>query len=210
MKKILFALFALILMSGCAAVKPPALTKTTNQLDLSNESIAFFSMKIGNKYVPGYQPSMDYMYFEEINPTAGKIHKYAVNLFKAEDRTFNEYLVSMQLTPGKYRFVSVPATSGVFPIRGSFTIPFDYEFTINANEIVYLGNVEAFLEKRTNSDDAVAGPTLPLIDQSVVGASGGTFKMAINDNFLETVKIFRSEYPVLNKYSIKKAIIKPL
>lgn len=210
MQKLLFAAFIFLFITGCAATKPPALTKTTDQLDLSKESIAVLSLKVGNKLVPVYQPRLEYMYFEEIIPNEGKIHKYAVNLYKSEAWNYNEYLVSMQLSPGKYRFVSTPAKSGGFLSSGAFTIPFNYEFTINSNEVVYLGNVEAFLEKRTNTDEAIAGPTFPLLEQAMIGARDGTFKLAINNNFLETVKIFKTEYPVLNRFPIKNAVIKPL
>jgi hypothetical protein len=207
---IVFVTILVTLVSGCAAVKPPALAKTTNQLDLSKESIVVLSLRVGNKFKPSYQPNLDYMYFEEISPEAGKIHKYAVNLYKSENEKYNEYLVSMQLHPGKYKFVTVPATSGIFPIRGTFNIPFNYEFAINPSEVAYLGNFEAYIEQKATSNDSAAGPFIPLIDQAVSGASGGTFKLAIKDNFMEAVRNFRTEYPVLNKYPIKNTVIKPL
>jgi hypothetical protein len=52
-----------------------------------------------------------------------------------------------------------------------------------------------------------AGPSIPLIDQAVAGASTGTFDIKISDNFVKDEAIFRSKFPALVGVPIRKSIL---
>jgi len=54
-----------------------------------------------------------------------------------------------------------------------------------------------------------AGASIPLIDQAVVGASGGTFDVEISDQFATDEALFRDKFVALKDIEIRKAILPP-
>ncbi len=52
---------ALGFLSGCASMKPMALSKDVQQLDLTQESVAVMTVRVANTYKTGYQPRLRYV-----------------------------------------------------------------------------------------------------------------------------------------------------
>jgi hypothetical protein len=63
------------------------------------------------------------------------------------------------------------------------------------------------LRERKTDNETRAGSIFPLIDQSIVGFSGGTFDVVIEDKFDEDMQSFIKEYPVLQKVKVEKSIL---
>ena len=55
----------------------------------------------------------------------------------------------------------------------------------------------------------IAGPTIPLIPQSVIGASGGTFVIEITDEYEADIQQITREYPNLANYSVVNKTLPP-
>lgn len=194
-----------LIVTGCAT--KPILSKNATTLDLSNESVALIYAKFSNNFVPGYQPDIKKVYIQDLNK---RHYTFAVEeKYKEVEDSYNEYLISFHLPPGKYVLNYILARSGVFPVIGTFWAPFVTEFTLNPNEVVYLGYIEAVVEERVDFSNLRAGPILPLIDQSVVGASTGTFRIKIEDQYDDNIQAFKSEYPQLGKIEIRNGILPP-
>ena len=125
------------------------------------------------------------------------------------ENEYNEYLISFQLPPGKYKLRELFAQSGIFPVRGTFSIPIYSMFEIEANKIIYLGHIEAYVKKRTRDDELRAGLVIPLIDQAVIDAADGTFVIEINDLFQNDIELFKKQYHYLSDYNIENRTLPP-
>ena len=71
----------------------------------------------------------------------------------------------------------------------------------------YIGHIEATIEERIDDKLLRAGFVIPLIDQAVTGASGGTFVVKITDLFENDIQLFQTEYPYLAQHQIKNSIL---
>jgi len=199
-----FFLLCCFMLAGCATVKPSALNQNLQSVDISKESIVILSVKVSNQYKPSYQPKIAYVFVWETDKENGKKFSFKVDgEYREIKNECNEYLISFQLPPGRYKLRELFAQSGIFPIIGTFSIPIYSVFEIGANEIIYLGHIEAYLVERTNDSDLRAGPVIPLIDQAVAGASGGTFVIKISDLYEDDMGLFRKQYPCLSNCNIK-------
>ena len=72
----------------------------------------------------------------------------------------------------------------------------------------YIGHVQAVVRERKDGEER-AGPVIPLIDQAVVGASGGTFDVTISDAWATDEALFKSTFPALARVSIEKKLLVP-
>jgi hypothetical protein len=209
-----------LILTGCATmegadfVKPMTLNDDTNALDLKKKSVALLTVKTSNQYKPGYQPDMWGIYVLTNDGKEKKeIYRFGDKLgrltpYKA-DKEFNEYLVGISLAAGKYKLGRINGTGGVFPIRGGFAIPVFADFDLPPNKIVYLGRIEATLRERKKDDELRAGPVLPLLDQAATGFYSGTFYINVYDNYDKDVSLFKQKYPLLNNFTIEKAVLPP-
>ena len=187
-----------VAMNGCGAKMP--LAKDQKNIDIKNEPIGIFSLKISNKLAPSYQPNISTINI--VNMTNEKQKKFkAEEPFNEVKNKFNEYLISFQLPPGKYMIEEVRGSSGTFPFTGNFYFPINIEFVLEPNTITYFGHIEMVNRKRKDGE-IWSGDLLPLLDQAVTGFSGGTFDVTITDNYEEDLKIFRNTYPFISEYEI--------
>jgi hypothetical protein len=69
-----------------------------------------------------------------------------------------------------------------------------------------VGHVWATVRERQDNEFK-AGPVVPLIDQAVAGASGGTFDVETTDEFATDEAAFRSKFPALAGVEMAKAIL---
>ncbi len=202
-------ILAAILLGGCATVKPMALNDETEVLDLSKESVALFTVKTSNRYKPSYQPHVSSV-IVWTNDNREKTEKYGFQVKEPHDKVenqYDEYLASISLAPGKYKLREIFGTSGTFPVRGFFGVPMYTPIELKPNKIVYLGRIEAVIRERKNDGELRAGPVVPLLDQAVTGFAGGTFDINVYDNYDKDIALFKQIYPLLNKYTVEKAVL---
>lgn len=200
---LLFLCVIVFMLGGCATMKPPALSSDTNTIDVSKESIALLTVKIANKYKTSYQPNITAVFVgsngekdrEKYSCKVGKKYNEVKN-------SFNEYLISFQLPAGTYKLQGLFAIGNKFPVTGMFFVPVYSSFSIAPNKIIYLGHLEAIIKERTDDKELRAGSVMPLINQSVIGASGGTFVVTITDLFEDDIKLFQKDYPYLKQYQV--------
>ena len=192
------------MLGGCATMKPPALNSETTAIDISKESIALLTVKISNKYRTSYQPNIKYAFvWSDAEKDREKFSFSVDEKYKEVEDSFNEYLISFQLPAGRYKLRELFAQSGLFPFIGTFSVPLYSSFSIEPQKIIYLGHIEAAIIERTDDELLRAGPVIPLIDQAVTGASGGTFVIKITDLYEKDINLFQQKYPYLAKHQVE-------
>lgn len=193
-----------LILGGCATIKPPPLNSNMAGIDVSKESIALLTVKIANKYKTGYQPDIKSLLILTNEEQGRKEFSFSVDEKYNEVRNaYNEYLISFQLPAGDYKLYQLFARSGMFPVTGTFVVPLYSCFSIKPQTINYLGHIDATVIKRMDDNTLLAGPVIPLIDQAVIGASGGTFVITITDQYEMDIKLFEKKYPYLAKHKVE-------
>ena len=201
---------ALLLVNGCATTRPMALGKEATALSTATESVALLSVKLANRYKPSWQPNLLYVFVWQDGTE--KRERYS---FKVDDpvqkvpESFNEYLVSLSLPPGRYVLREFFGSSGVFPVRAHFGTPVFARFELKPAMVVYLGHIEATIRERKEDSELRAGPLLPLIDQAVAGFSGGTFDIEIVDRYEGDMAEFTRRHPFLSTHGVERVVLPP-
>jgi len=207
-RKLGMSIFMLLILvvfgSGCAIKTQMPLTKNSLDINIQKEGIAIMTLKISNQYVPSYQPDVRVIEVTELGQTDKKSFKVDEAYDRMKDQ-YNVYLISFQLSQGKYKIGRVLGVSGFFPVTGHFEFPIDAEFKIRSKKITYIGYVE-MINRGKKSGEPRSGGIFPLIDQAVTGFSGGTFDIVISDRYNEDIKVFKESYPFIKSHEIKKDI----
>jgi hypothetical protein len=211
--RLLFVLCLFFAVAGCSGHQM-ALTKGQPSIDVAKKSIALLSVKISNQHKPNYQ--LDIM-GALICPQSERCGHGSVKHFhkiqipyriKSVENSFNEYLLSFELESGTHNFHSIGAAYDHFPITGGGSVPLNFKLKMKSNSITYLGHLDVVMRERKNDSEVRAGRIGPLLDQNpVVGASSGTYDVVVEDKFDEDMKLFISEYPVLQKVRVEKSIL---
>jgi hypothetical protein len=205
---------AAFVLHGCASTKPMALTNETKAIETKMESIALMTLKMSNQYVPSYQPGVSWIQFNPSGNSSGL--KYAPQEpFRYVKNEFCEYLISVQLAPGRYTVGDVMGMSGLGlqwtvalgGARGSFQFPVNAEFELKPDAIVYIGHVDMVNRKRRDDSEPRSGSVFPLAPQGVTGFAGGTFDVSVSDRYDEDMKAFREKYPVIANQPVAKALL---
>ncbi|MGI0118270.1 hypothetical protein [Zooshikella sp. RANM57] len=195
---------SLLFLTGCATRKDAAFTDDTTNVDTSKESVAFFTLKISNKNNIAYQPYVHSLIVFEDKEKDNNRFSFAVeDPYKEVESQYNEYIVSFQVKPGKYILTDLIARGGWFPIMGVFSTPLSKSITIPDNKVIYLGHMDAKIIDKTKDDELRAGPLLPLVDQAIIGASTGTFKIKITDRYDQDIKLVQKKYSYLNDLPVE-------
>lgn len=206
MKHLLFVSIFFVL-SGCAANMPLRTNQET--IDVSKKSIALISVKVANKYKPSYQPGMMYAFFFPEGEGGEKTHiDIKTDPVSSVEDEYNEYILNFGLKPGTYNFAAIWGQYQV-PLLLSATcvIPLLSKVEIKPNCVSYIGHIDAVIRKRDSDREQRAGAIVPLIDQAVVGFSGGTFDVAISDQYEKDMERFLAKYPALNNVAIEKNVL---
>ncbi|MFL6624737.1 MAG: hypothetical protein ACJ8NR_19270 [Sulfurifustis sp.] len=207
---VILAFLALVL-SGCATPLPMAFEDDSYRMTETSKPVLLMTATIKNKYKTSYQPRLLVVNVEK--PDA-KDSSDRLN-FKADEKARNEtdspdagnsYLIRLELEAGRYQIMGLTSLATVFPVNGFFFAPLHSSIEVKERGVFYLGHVNATVRER-QGNEFKAGPSIPLIDQAVVGASGGTFDIEITDNFATDEGVFRSKFPALAGVTIKKAIL---
>ena len=196
-------LIVMIFLSGCK--NPMALNKKLRSVDLSKNSIALFTLRTSNEFKPSFTPNVDW--FEIINASSKKYRKFfKVDKAHAKSSKFNEYLVSVDVEPGKRTLGRVVGGNNVILVMASFAFAVNGTFEIPPKSVTYIGHIDMNNRERKKGEPR-SGPIAPLLDQAVAGYSGGTFDVTISDRSASDIPLFTQTYPCLKDIQIGKALM---
>ncbi len=197
-----------LLFSSCASRSNMTISKKTESIDTSQESIGIITAKTSNQINSNHEPNIQYAKIRSAEKE--KTYVFGVETLKGSIQTeTGEYVISFQLPPGKYKIQQLYGDSGFFPVKGNFQIPLNSEFNLEPNQITYLGRVEAVNRERKTDEELRAGSIFPLIDQQVTGFAKGTFDVGIYDKYEEDVVLIKKNYPFMADYTIKNKVLPP-
>jgi hypothetical protein len=204
----------LLILAGCA-VSHTTLDKKTENLDLSDKSVAIFVVDITSK-LSSIKP-----FIEHLTVFPDDKGKSDMIWLKRESRFCNDGVVR--------HLISIPASSRQYIIegmagaamgcaefnsyevhRGSFYFDMKYTFNGSSGKVVYLGHIYADLRERKSDNEPRAGGFIPILEQTLIGFWKGTFDLRVEDNYEEDLPMFITKYPVLDKYEVIKSIMSPV
>lgn len=202
---------ALISLSGCVTTAPMAFNKQTSQLDTTSKSIVLVTLDVSRKDESRFQPKPVAI---RAKPPGSKqvrdVRNFKLNpkndAIKEDGR--DVYLVRMALEPGQYRLQDIFGMAGAFPINCALDIPLQLDFNLAPGTIAYAGRIKAVWRKREGNEFR-AGPVLPLLDQSICGASDGTFDVEVMNAADKDIALFKNNFSVLNGANITTQTLPP-
>lgn len=188
-----------------------AFTNDSDRLAENSKPVYLMTVTLKNTYRTSFQPKLLVVHVEkpDAKEAADRINFIMDEKAKNESdsvNTGNSYLIRMALDRGRYEIQGLTALARSFPINGFFFAPMHSNMEVNESGVFYLGHVSATIRERQGSEFK-AGPSLPLIDQAIAGASGGTFDVEITDEFATDEAAFRSRFPALAEVEISKALL---
>lgn len=207
----ILALGLAVLISGCATRTKMAFEADDEKLTETSKPVYLMTATLKNTYHPSFQPKLIVVHVEKpgAKDAAGRLNFTMDTKAKAESNTVqqgNSYFLRMQLEPGPYQIVGMSSMASSFPITGFFFAPIHTPLEAGGSGVYYLGHVAATVRERVG-DEFKAGPSIPLIDQAVAGASGGTFDVEISDQWETEEAQFLFRFPALKGVVVKKAIL---
>lgn len=207
------ALTICLLFAGCATTIDMPFADNSSARPDPTKAIYLMTVTMRNTYHTSYQPDLIVVNIEH---SVVKSKSDRLN-FEMDDqgtdetgspKSGNVYLVRMQLDPGDYVIVGLSCLNRQFPIIANFFAPLHEKLVVTKPGIYYLGHVDATVRERVGNEFK-AGPSIPLIDQAVAGASGGTFDIAISDNWVVDQTHFDDKFPGLVGVVVNKQIMAP-
>lgn len=209
--RLIAALIACCVVTGCATVNPVAFDKQTKAIDTRDKSIVLMTVVVSRPDKSRFEP-VPYVVHVEKPGAQSKEDRQNFKIDKDTDATRANgqevYLLRLALVAGEYRLVDVFGMARAFPVNGMFTVPLVANLKVKPNSVTYIGRVTAKLRKRAGGEFR-AGPVIPLLDQAIAGMSGGTWDIAIENLADQDVGLFRAAYPVLNNVNIDTAALAP-
>lgn len=209
MKQLTHCAFAALLfvVSGCGPKISTLLDKNLSH-KTDAEGIALMTLKTSNEHKTCCQPEVSVIRVTNLDSE----EQIVFNEVKPYDKVkgeYNDYLISFKLTPGPYKVTSFAGVGKAFLVNGNFDYPLDWQFEVEAGKISYLGHMQANNRERGEDEDAPrSGPLLPILDQGASGFRGGTFDIAVMDQYEDDIDLFKSTYPKLQALTIEKGLLK--
>lgn len=204
----LLTVLVTVWLTGCASTAPMALQEG-EKITPQSKPIYLMTVAIRNDYKDSYQPAIASVQVEKNGENSFIVlDERAEYAPVSAGKKGKGYLLRLQLDEGRY--VLRGMHSRVFSVLapGSYFTPLHSTMDVKAPGVYYLGHVRATVRER-KGDEFKAGPSVPLIDQAVAGASGGTWDVEIVDRFDMDEKFFRTRFPALTGVTIQKAILPP-
>lgn len=206
-------LTAALALSGCASTLDMPFADNAAAAPDAGKAVFLMTVTTKNTYHTSYQPDMVVVNVERSAVKSDedklnfKIDKNGTNE-TGKPETGNTYLVRMQLDPGEYIIQGVTCFNNQFLIIATFFAPLHEKLAVTGPGVYYLGHVDATVRERVGGEFK-AGPTIPLIDQGVAGASGGTFDITISDAWTTDEAQFDAKFSGLKGVTVQKAIMAP-
>jgi hypothetical protein len=184
------------------------LGKDSPNLD-SSKPLFLMSVEVKNEYSKRWQPRILNVILEK-DSGAGKPESVVLRMDDQGAITTGSgssaYLVRFPTESVPHIVRGFNSMASAFPIHGFYFVPLHVDIAKADAGVYYLGSVKAVIRERKEGEFR-AGPIIPLIDQSVAGASGGTFDIEITDVYESDVALFRKTFPALKDVEIKKAVL---
>jgi hypothetical protein len=202
-----------ILLSGCATRTMMAFESDEERLTQTSKPVFLMTATLKNSYRTSFQPKLLVVNVERPGAKDAADRLNFTMDQKAKDESDkpevgSTYFLRMQLDPGRYEIRGLTSLSRSFPISGFFFAPMHAPVESGQPGVFYLGHVTATVRER-KGNEFKAGPSIPLIDQAVAGASGGTFDIEVSDRFASDEAIFRTKFPALKGVEIRKSVLPP-
>lgn len=200
-----------LVLSGCATPAKMAYSDEETGAATETKPVFLMTATLRNNYKTSYQPKLIVVNVEKatVKDSADRINFTMDEKSKIETDSpteGNSYLLRMGLEEGEYVIRGFTGMSRSFPIIASFFAPLHADLRSKESGVYYLGHVDATVRER-NENEFKAGPTIPLLDQAVAGASGGTFDIEVSDQWDKDESSFRSKFPALSGVDIHKMIL---
>jgi len=204
-------LAAVILLTGCATRTKMAFESDGDKVTATGKPVLLMTVTLKNTYKTSYQPKLLVVNVEkpDAKDSGDRLNFTMDDKAKVESgkpETGNNYFLRMELDPGPYKLVGLTSTATGFLINGFFFAPLHSDLVAKQAGVYYLGHVNATVRER-KGEEFKAGASIPLIDQALVGASGGTFDIEITDEFEKDEALFRAKFPALKGVTINKDIL---
>lgn len=190
---------------GCASQPKMAFEKPGEVLTATSHPVYLMTVTLKNDYKNSFQPRLQMV--QVVKKDGDKKLNFRNDDVLALAKG-NTYHLRMQLEPGAYEIRGFSSSAFSFPIMTQYFAPLHASVEAQRPGVIYLGNVTATIRER-KGNEFKAGPSVPLIDQAVGGASGGTFDVVISDKFATDEVEFRNRYPALKSVTISKNILPP-
>lgn len=217
MKKLLLitcaGIFALF-VTGCATNTKMAFENDAERVSEKTKPIVLMKVTLKNEYRPNFQPKLNLVHVDSPTSKEALSRKDFVVDDKGREEsgdvaTGNSYFLRMELDPGQHEIRGLFSRYVAFPLLvGTFFTPMYSPIELKGAGIYYIGHVEATV-REAGSKEFRAGPFIPLIDQAVTGASGGTFDVKVSDTSATDFTQFRAKFPALKEAVISKQILAP-
>lgn len=211
MNKLLVALTFAIGLSGCVTPTKMAFQDDSERLAEKRNPVFLMTATLKNKYRTSFQPRLLVVHVEkpDAKEKADRINFTMDDKARDESDSVdsgNNYLLRFELDPGKYEIRGMTSRASTFPIHGFFFTPIHSSLEAMKPGVYYLGHVNATVRERQDNEFK-AGPSIPLIDQAIAGASGGTFDVEIVDQWSADEAAFLKRFPALAGVNVQKAIL---
>ncbi len=208
-----FFCLAGLLLTGCATPTRMAFYDNPNEKPNSDKVVCLLSVTLKNSYRTSFQPKLTVAHVERgaAAEHADRINFTVDNLAKMEDNNAakgNSYLLRFELDKGEYDIRGMSAMAQALIVNGFYFVPVHQRINAKYPGCYYLGHIEAIVRERKDNEFK-AGPIIPLIDQAVTGASGGTFDVEISDQWGSDEAKFLEKIPGLKNVEVKKSILPP-
>jgi hypothetical protein len=178
----------------------------------TSKPIFLMTATLKNDYKPSFQPDLKTVELTMPGAATEQPLRFAMD-DKGKDEAHptgagNRFLIRLELAPGAYELRGFRSLGNVFPILAHYYTPLIIPMEAKSPGVYYLGHIDATVRER-QGDEFRAGSLLPLVDQIVAGASGGTFDVDVKDAFDVDEARFRAKFPALNGVTIQKAVLPP-
>lgn len=220
---VLPALVLLMFLSGCAATVKKIESLDNPSVEVAaGKSVYLLSVNLKNRYKPDHQPQLqtiivhnkavdDEPLWFTIPDTpaviADRLFGLGFSKSSEDPELGNDYFVHLVLEPGQYTLRTLFSHSPGLIAKGTFHTPIFQDIEAREPGVYYLGHVDAVVRER-KGNELRAGSVTPLVDQALVGASGGTFDVEISDQWETDGPAFGIKYPSLEGINIIKAVLR--
>jgi len=200
-----------LLFSGCTTDKGMAVLDNPTTVSQSGKPVYLLTVTLRNTFVPAYQPRLDAIRLQKKLPKGYS----TIVLVQPDLQSRSEsnspvigcsYLLRMELEPGEYHLLGLSCLGQSMYVNSSFFVPIQAKLTPSAPGVFYLGHIEATVRERKKNEFR-AGPLMPAQDQSVTGASGGTFEVEITDQWETDSVKFQTKFPALTGINTTKDVL---